>query len=433
MKKIFSLTCIAFLFLLLLSLAPHKTLADQVSDLQAQMNAAEEERDALLAQQKVLQAQIDAASAQGKTLQSTIDTLQASKNKIANDLKITEASITNEELDVKKLTLTIAEKQQGVADQKQAIADSMRKLADYDATSFLANLLTDGNIAAIWQDEFNLSSLQDTLHGQIASLQTAQTALAKQKSDKIAAAADLTSLQSQLAGQKQTVQETQDAQSKLLTQTKNQEAAYQALLANNIAQEKAFEDQLFQFESQLNTVINTSSFPSPAHGVLPSFPVDKVRITQMFGKTTDSGRLYASGTHDGVDFGTPVGTPVHAVRQGVIAGMGNTDDDKGCYSYGRWIFIQHDDGLSSIYGHLSASIVTVGEQVQAGQIIGYSGGAPGAYGSGYSTGPHVHLGLYASSAVKIEQYTTSIGCKAVSIPIAPPDGYLDPLAYLPAL
>jgi murein DD-endopeptidase MepM/ murein hydrolase activator NlpD len=429
------------LCLILLLILPARIFADQVSDIQAQMSVAETQRDALIAQQKVLQDQIDTASKQGVSLQSTISVLEASKNKIANDLKITQSTITSDTLDVSKLTLTIGEKQQEVLDQKQAIATSMRQLSSYDGASFLDSLLTDGNISLIWQDETKLLSLQGTLHDQITSLQSAQISLAKQKTQKITDASDLTNLKSQLVGQKQTVQETQDAQNKLLAETKDQEASYQALLANNIVQEKAFESQLYQFELQLPATINPSEFPAPTPSIL-SWPVAKIKITQMFGKTTDSGRLYASGTHDGVDFGTPVGTPVQAVRQGVIKGMGNTDEMNatlkkegipGCYSYGRWILIQHDDGLSTIYGHLSSTIVVVGQQVTDGQIIGYSGGAPGAYGSGYSTGPHVHLGLYATQAVKIERYTTSIGCKLESIPIAPPNGYLDPLAYLPSL
>jgi murein DD-endopeptidase MepM/ murein hydrolase activator NlpD len=308
----------------------------------------------------------------------------------------------------------------------------MRQLSGYDSSSFLSNLLTEGNISLIWQDQQHLSDLQNNLQTQIQSLQSAQVELNKQKTEKVAATTELSGLKSQLVGQKQTVQVTQDAQNKLLTQTKSQEAAYQAMLANNIAQEKIFENQLFQYESKLKITLNRSEFPTPAKSIL-SWPVDRVKITQMFGKTTDSGRLYASGTHDGVDFGTPVGTAVHAVRQGVIEGMGNTDEEKNCYSYGRWILIQHDDGLSTIYGHLSASIVTVGEQVTDGQIIGYSGGAPGAFGSGYSTGPHVHLGLYATQAVNVQIFSKSLHCQQVSIPIAPPNGYLDPLAYLPSI
>jgi murein DD-endopeptidase MepM/ murein hydrolase activator NlpD len=122
-----------------------------------------------------------------------------------------------------------------------------------------------------------------------------------------------------------------------------------------------------------------------------------------------------------------------APRGGVVKAMGNTDDQKGCYSYGRWILIEHDNGLSSIYGHLSAAIVSEGQIVTTGQVIGYSGGAPGAYGSGYSTGPHLHFGLFATAGVQVSRYTSSINCKGVSIPIANPQDYLDPLAYLPKL
>ena len=128
-----------------------------------------------------------------------------------------------------------------------------------------------------------------------------------------------------------------------------------------------------------------------------------------------------------------MGTPVKAVLSGIIAGAGNTDEERGCYSYGRWILIKHDNGLSSIYGHLSASRVTVGQRVNTGDVIGLSGGAPGMYGSGYSTGQHLHLGLFATQGVQIKQFIQSHGCKQEFLPIADASAYLDPLAYLPAI
>ena len=48
-------------------------------------------------------------------------------------------------------------------------------------------------------------------------------------------------------------------------------------------------------------------------------------MTQLFGKTVDSKRLYVSGTHDGVDFRASVGTPVMAMADGMVLGIGNTD------------------------------------------------------------------------------------------------------------
>ena len=128
-----------------------------------------------------------------------------------------------------------------------------------------------------------------------------------------------------------------------------------------------------------------------------------------------------------------MGTPVRAALSGTVTGTGNTDEQRGCYSYGRWILIKHDNGLSSIYGHLSASRVFAGQRVNTGDVIGLSGGAPGMFGSGFSTGQHLHLGLFASQGVSVRQFTASKNCKQVYVPIADSSAYLDPLAYLPSI
>ena len=129
-------------------------------------------------------------------------------------------------------------------------------------------------------------------------------------------------------------------------------------------------------------------------GRLFSWPLDKVVITQLFGKTSASARLYVSGTHNGVDFGTKIGTPVKALAEGVISGAGDTDLTCKGASFGRWILIKFDNGLAATYGHLSVISVTEGQKVAAGDIIGYSGN------TGYSTGPHLHISclLYTSDA-----------------------------------
>ncbi|MBX4189530.1 peptidoglycan DD-metalloendopeptidase family protein [Candidatus Parcubacteria bacterium] len=429
MKRLFfiSLVCLSFL-----AIVPARGLASEVADLQKKIADINTERQKLLEEQKQLQIQIDEAAKQGQSLSGTIKTLEASKKKIDNDLKVTQSSINAANLTIQKLTLTIGEKERQVDIHTEAIAEGVRRLYGYDKTSFLASMLTEKNLNDLWQDQSNLIGLEDTLNNEISALKSAELELNKEKDQKLAKKSELSGLQKQLSGQKQTVLETQTAKAKLLLDTKSQEAAYQKLLAQKIAQEKQFEDMLFQFESELKVALNPSSFPGATHSIL-AWPVDKVRVTQQFGKTADSGRLYASGTHNGADFGVPIGSAIHAVRKGVIRAQGNTDEQKGCYSYGRWILVEHDNGLSTIYGHLSSSIASTGQSVNTGDIIGYSGGTPGAYGSGYSTGPHLHLGLYATQAVKVAQYSTSINCKNTVIPLAPPEGYLDPLAYMPAL
>jgi murein DD-endopeptidase MepM/ murein hydrolase activator NlpD len=65
----------------------------------------------------------------------------------------------------------------------------------------------------------------------------------------------------------------------------------------------------------------------------------------------------------------------------------------------------------------------LGQQVSTGETIGYSGN------TGYSTGPHLHINVYASQGVQVQKYSSSINCKNVSIPIAPIEAYLDPMLY----
>jgi murein DD-endopeptidase MepM/ murein hydrolase activator NlpD len=431
MKK-FSVPMVTFglvLFVLLGTLP--MPISAQSTDLEAQIEAVQKQRDQLLQEQKALQAQLDALSQQSKSLTGNIKTLDATRNKLLADLKVTQNGIAATGLQIDKLSKNISANQSEIQRHELAISDALKELSTYDNHTVVYDLLTYRNIADVWTDETNLSSVQDKLQDEIASLKETTDLLAKNKADAEAQKKSLASLQSQLSGQKKVVESTQTAKKQLLNETKSQEATYQMLLAQNIAREKEFEAQLFQYESQLKAA-STGSAPSAEHSIL-SWPLDKIRISQQFGKTSSSGRLYASGTHNGVDFSTPVGTAVHTVRSGVIKAQGNTDLQPGCYSYGRWILVEHDNGLSTIYGHLSATIVTVGQGVTTGQIIGYSGGQPGADGAGYSTGPHLHLGLFVTAGVSVQRYTSSIGCKNTSIPIANPTDYLDPLAYLPKL
>ena len=95
-------------------------------------------------------------------------------------------------------------------------------------------------------------------------------------------------------------------------------------------------------------------------------------ITSGFGLRW--GRLHA-----GVDVGAPIGTPVYAASNGTVVAAGPAR------GYGQWVKISHPGGISTVYGHISAWTVTVGQAVEPGQLIAYSGN------EGRSTGPHLHF------------------------------------------
>src|SRR5262249_8647684 len=157
-------------------------------------------------------------------------------------------------------------------------------------------------------------------------------------------------LKTQLADDKKIVDQNTADKNKLLAQTKNSEANYQKLLADRVAKKTAFEKEVSDYESQLKYILDPSKLPGG--GVL-SWPLDSIFITQLFGKTEAGKRLYANGTHNGVDFRASVGTPVKALADGTVAGTGDTDVQCPGVSFGRFVLIKYNNGLASTFGHLS--------------------------------------------------------------------------------
>jgi len=83
-----------------------------------------------------------------------------------------------------------------------------------------------------------------------------------------------------------------------------------------------------------------------------------------------------------VDLGMPQGSPIYATRSGTVTTAHYSN------SWGYQVVINHGDGFSSMYAHMTHYIVSVGQHVEQGQVIGYVGS------TGWSTGPHLHFTIY---------------------------------------
>lgn len=113
-------------------------------------------------------------------------------------------------------------------------------------------------------------------------------------------------------------------------------------------------------------------------------PLSSCTLTSPFGYRVQP--VYGTTVfHNGVDLSTAAGTPIYAVRSGTVT--------KASYdsSSGNHVYIDHGDGYSSHYLHMTHYVVSPGQYVEQGQVIGYVGS------TGTSTGPHLHLSiLYAN-------------------------------------
>ena len=120
------------------------------------------------------------------------------------------------------------------------------------------------------------------------------------------------------------------------------------------------------------TPTGTLQWPLPVAGA----------ITSQFGHRVDpiTGEV---SSHTGTDIACAEGTPILAAADGTVTVANGLDIWGG--SYGYYIQIDHGGGLETLYAHCSSICVTTGQQVQAGQVIGYVGH------TGRATGSHLHL------------------------------------------
>jgi murein DD-endopeptidase MepM/ murein hydrolase activator NlpD len=403
--------------------------ADTANDLQTQIDSSTSQITQLQAEIAQLQTQLNATSQQKQTLQNAITALNLNIQKLTASINLTQAQITQTDSQIGTLSGNINDTVSKINDSNTEIGNSLRELDAMDSEPALLTLLTGGTLSSYYDSAVTLASLRGDLESHINTLSNLKTNLQTSKDAAQSKRDQLATLQQNLNDQKQGLAIARNSQSKLLAQTKNQESAYQAQIAQKKAQEAKFEQDLLNYENQLKLTVSPGSIPRA--GALLSWPVDSPYITQYFGNTnfaTQNPQIYNGHGHNAIDLRASPGTPIKAAQSGVVLGTGNTDLTCPGASYGKWIFIKHNNGLSTIYAHLASFTVAQGDTVVQGQVIGYSDT------TGYATGPHLHFGVYATSGSEIASFASkSCVGKTYTMPVADLSAYLNPLSYLPSL
>lgn len=418
LKKTFT----TILILVLVATGADIVFAQNVDEIKKNIDSHSDKIKKLDEEIKAYEKQIQATGAEAKSLESAIKTLDINQKKITAEIQKTQTNINKSNLVIDSLSQEVGTIKNKINSNGQAIAKILNEINRADNISLIENILSNNSIADMLDQYESLGQLQEGIRVQSNELEVHKSELEDRKARTEAEKSKLVSLKSELGDQNQILANNKKEKNSLLSTTKNKESEYKKLLATRQAEKEKFEKELFDFESQLKRAIDPASFPGARKGII-SYPLDNVFVTQAFGKTIEAKRLYVSGTHNGVDFRAARGTAVKSVLEGSVEGIGNTDEQRSCYSYGKWVLIKHPNGLSSLYAHLDLIKVSKGQSIKTGEIIGYSGQ------TGYATGPHLHLTLYASQGVEIQRYSQSRNCKNVDIPIAGSNAYLDPMLY----
>ena len=112
-------------------------------------------------------------------------------------------------------------------------------------------------------------------------------------------------------------------------------------------------------------------------------------VAPVQGRITSNYGPRWGATHYGLDIANEIGTPIRAAMTGVVLDAGPAS------GFGLWVRLQHEDGSVTVYGHINSYSVSVGERVEAGDVIAEVGNR------GRSTGPHLHFEVWGPSGKKL--------------------------------
>jgi murein DD-endopeptidase MepM/ murein hydrolase activator NlpD len=330
--------------------------ADTVDELQKKIDQRKEAIKVLEEEIANTEKQIQASRSAQNTLSNKIKIYDGEKKKITAQINVTEQKIDSKKLEIQSLGFDIDNKTLSIRNSMDGISASVKNTEALESKPILFSILGYDNMTDYWMSLRENQVFSSNLANLIKDLKTTKAGLEKDKAKALAIKKQLEALNLELLGNKKVAEALKLEQEKLLKETKNKESEYQKLLKNQIANKDAFEKELLDYESQLQITIDPNSFPQSGKGIL-KWPLDKIRITQYFGKTAfavSNPQIYNGSGHNGVDFAANIGTPIKVALSGKIKGFGNTDTACPGTSYGKWVLVEHDNGLSTLYAHLSA-------------------------------------------------------------------------------
>lgn len=398
------------------------TTSPDLTALQKQIEEKGAELQKIQAQRETLNKTLEAISNSGNSIKKDIQTYNANINELNLSIKSNSTNIQKLELEIRSLSGQLGTIGSSIGTRRQAIANLLAELQQKESEGLFMRILKGKTLSESVAEVESITTLNDALRNNITELQNLRNDYAnkidqnkKKKVTKEMQTNDLVNLQ-------QIVKEQKNEKQKILEQTKTQEQYYAQQIEELDKKQAEISAIIDDAEYKLRSTFDPTLLPLKRSGVL-GFPAEQPYITQCYGPTKFAARAYRSKTHNGIDFGDPIGTPVLAAESGKIIKVGN--NDRGVsrwnkFQYGKYIIIQHPNNLATLYAHLSRQIVKEGQTVNRGDVIGYSGN------TGYAFGPHLHLTVFWAPSIQYKYVPPAAGVVPIGVTVNPVD-------YLPSL
>ena len=390
-----SAVCLILALVLAMGTLPVKAFAKTSAQIQKEI-------DALEAENAEIQRQIDAIQSQYDANYSDMEDMVAQKNAIDQEMTLLNSKIETTNAQISAYSQLIADTQ----DELDQAEDELRLLSEahrervrvmeeegnltYWEVIFEANSFTDLLDRINMVEEINASDRRrieemriaaDIVNATQMNLETEKVSLEETRSQL---AADEEALEAKRAESDELLYELEKKAEEFELLLEESEALQEELMQDIAAKEVELEDAKYD-EHLRKLALQGDNPPSDASWTTP---VSGYKLTSPFGMRKHP-VLGVVRMHNGIDMSCAQGTPIYATRAGKVT---RTAYQAG--GAGNYVSINHLDGFSSIYMHMTHYVVSEGQTVSQGQLIGYVGN------TGISTGPHLHFGIsYAGSYV----------------------------------
>ncbi len=344
--------------------------------------------------------EISQIKSQMEAYQRAIETKRREAVSVQNELAIVENRIAKTELDIaaneleaestelelKEIRSQVEEKSLKMMRQREMLGDFIRALHKTDQRTAVDLFLTQKTLADFFNDVQFLEDSQRQLKGALDAVAALKADLERREGEETLKKAHLEEIRKQLETAKAELGEQKTAQVVLSDQIRLSESRYRYELAQLQKEVQNINADIAATERRLRQTVDEERLRRISGGSGGwGWPVDPSRGITAFFHDPDYPFRHVF-EHPAIDVRAAQGTPIRAPKGGYVARA--KDAGKG-YSY---IMLIHDGDISTVYGHVSRIVVKEDTYVEKGEIIGYSGGAPGTNGAGnMTTGPHLHL------------------------------------------
>lgn len=359
-------------------------LRDEKKKIQAEIDKKQSEISALKAEKSKQQEYVSALQGKVSLQQDKLDSLNKEKNALQSEINEIEAKIKSTVAEIDKAQVEIDKKQAEFEEIYQQYCQRLRAMYISGNVSTLEVLLESGDMSSVLTraQMVKCVSAQDsaTLDSLMQKMQEIEAEKKALEEKKVELGENKKKLDSQKAELQSSIDEVNKVKAELNKEVAECNAAIRELASTESEIMETIEtdrDAQRKIDAEIAAAsASSSNAPSnytPGSGRL-AYPTSYRRISAGYPN-------YKSGAyHGGVDFPCPTGTPVYAADSGYVAIAKSLT-----YSYGKYILINHGNGLSTLYAHNSQLCVSQGQAVEKGQLIAYSGS------TGNSSGPHCHF------------------------------------------